>query len=174
MIPAPVRRVLGWLYVACAVLAALFMAAIAVLILAQTLGRLVGVVVPDANELAGFCFAALTFLGLAPTLRSGGHIRVQLLISHLPPVLHRWLEVWTLAVAALLSGFFAWWAVDLAVGSWLYNDLSLGVLALPLWIPQSGMAFGLIVMTLCLLEVLVDVVGGRPPPYEGHEGEVSE
>ncbi|MDZ7810156.1 MAG: TRAP transporter small permease subunit [Arhodomonas sp.] len=57
--------------------AALCLAAIAVLILAQTVGRVLGFSVPSANELAGFCVAASTFLALAHTLNHGGHIRAQ-------------------------------------------------------------------------------------------------
>ncbi len=168
------RRLLAFLYASCAVLAALFMAAIAVLILAQTLARPLGIVVPDANELAGFCFAALTFLALAPTLRAGGHIRVSLITSRLPTSLHRGLEILTLVFSLVLVGYAAWWTVDLAWGSWDYGDRSAGVLAFPLWIPQSGMAFGLVVMTLCLAEILFDLVRGKEPPYAGHEGELAE
>lgn len=168
------RRLLEFLYACCTLLAALFMGAIAVLILAQTLGRPLGIVVPDANELAGFCFAALTFLALAPTLRAGGHIRVSLVTSRLPAGLHRGLEILTLAFSLILVGYAAWWTVDLARGSWEYGDRSAGVLAFPLWIPQAGMAFGLVMMTLCLAEILIDVARGKQPPYAGHEGELAE
>ena len=168
------HRLLNFLYTACAVLAALFMALIAVLILAQTIGRLFGVVVPDANELAGFAFATLVFLALAPTLRAGGHIRVTLLLSRLPVSLHRWFEIWCLLISLALVGYTTYWMIDLAYGSYSYHDVSTGVLALPLWIPQAGMAFGLIVMTLSLIEILVGVIRGAEPPYAGKEGEVNE
>lgn len=163
------RRLLGFLYRICETLAALFMAAIALLILAQTIGRQLGFVVPDANELAGYSFAALTFLALAPTLRAGGHIRVSLLISRLPKPLRRGFEVWALGCALGLVLFCTWWTIDLAIGSFRYHDVSPGVLAFPLWIPQAAMAFGLVVMSLCLLESLIDLLRGLPTPYASGE-----
>jgi len=54
-------------------------------ILAQVVGRFLGFVVPSALELAGFATAGLIFLGLGPTFRAGGHIRVELLLRRLPP-----------------------------------------------------------------------------------------
>ncbi len=168
------RRLLEVLYSVSSTLAALFMCAIAVLILSQTIGRPFGVVVPDANELAGFCFAAITFLALAPTFRAGGHIRVTLFTSKLAPAAQRWLEICTLVLALALVAYLAWWTVDLARGSFAYGDVSPGVLAFPLWIPQAAMAFGLIMMTLCIAEILFDVVQGKAAPYHGKEGEVNE
>ncbi len=168
------RRLLEVLYSISAALAAFFMCAIGVLILSQTIGRPLGVVVPDANEMAGFCFAAITFLALAPTFRAGGHIRVTLFTSKLPRVLQRWLEILTLVLALGLVAYLTWWTVDLARGSFAYHDVSPGVLAFPLWIPQAAMAFGLIMMTVCIAEILFDVVRGEPAPYHGKEGEVSE
>lgn len=166
------RRALDLLYRTCAGLAALFMAAIAVLILAQTAGRAVGIVVPDANELAGFCFAALTFLALAPTLRAGGHIRVTLVSSRLSGRPRHVLEIVALLISLGLVGFAAWATMGLVHGSLLYGDVSPGVLAFPLWIPQAAMAFGLLVMMVCLLEILVDVIRGRAPPYADTGGEL--
>ena len=77
------RRLLDYLFKFSAVLAAAFLVIIALLILAQSLGRLVGIAVHDANELAGFSLAAGTFLALGPALRAGTHIRVMIVLSHL-------------------------------------------------------------------------------------------
>lgn len=159
------RRTLDGLYTGCAVLAAVALAAIAVLVLAQSVGRLVGVVVPSANELAGFCVAAAAFLALAPTLRQGVHIRVTLVTSQLPERVRHWFEAWCLLAALAMASFAAYWTVDLVIGSYRFGDVSPGLLAIPLWIPQSAMALGLIVFAICLLDILVDVLRGRTPVY---------
>jgi len=168
------RRVLDGLYAACGALGAIALAAIAVLVLAQSIGRLLGVVVPSANELAGFCVAASAFLALAPALRRGAHIRVTLLTTHLPARFHRAMEAWCLGAAAVMSGYAAYWMVDLVVGSYRYGDVSPGLLAVPLWIPQTAMALGLIVFTISLLDILVDVLRGREPLYEREQAEQEE
>jgi len=170
-----VRRLLDYLFKFSAGLAAFFLVAIALLILAQSLGRLIGIAVHDANELAGFCLAAGTFLALGPALRAGTHIRVMIVLSHLRGGLRRVIESITLLAATFLGGYFAWWMTVLAEESFSYGDTSPGVLAFPLWIPQAAMAFGLIVFTVGMIEALVDTVVGRKPAFAlGEANELNE
>ncbi len=159
------RRFLDTLYLASGVAGAVCLAAIAVLVLAQTGGRLLGVVVPSANELAGFCVAASAFLALAYTFNHGGHIRVRVLIEHVPPRVHHILELLCLVVTLALSAYAAWWTIDLVRGSLRYGDVSPGLVAVPLWIPQAGIALGLVVFTVCLADNLIRLLRGRPPHY---------
>jgi TRAP-type C4-dicarboxylate transport system permease small subunit len=166
-----VRRLLDLLYGACAALAAVFLVAIAVLILAQIIGRQVGLIVPSATELAALCMAATTFLALAPTLRAGGHIRVGLFIGRLGRRPRRAVELWCLAVALFLVGYFAWYAADLAWSSYRRGRVTPGLLPVPLWPPQAAVAFGLIVLEVALLESMADILGGRPPASERAGGD---
>ena len=160
------RRVLNLLYLACGVLAALFLAGIAVLILAQIIGRFVGFLVPSAVEMAGFFMAASTFLALGYSFRAGSHIRVTLLLSRLPSSKRRAADAAGLALGVLLIGYFAWHTVRLAQDSWRFGEVSDGLVGIPLWIPQSGMAFGLAVLALAMLDELVVVLRGGEPAFE--------
>ena len=72
------RRFLDTLYLWSGYLAALFLVMIALTIIAQILGRFVGIAI-DSTESAGFSLAGSTFFGLAYTFRHDGHIRVTLL-----------------------------------------------------------------------------------------------
>jgi len=169
------RQALNYLFKFSAGLAAFFLVAIALLILAQSLGRLVGIAVHDANELAGFCLAAGTFLALGPALRAGTHIRVMIVLSHLNGKVRRVMESITLCAATFLGGYFAWWMAVLAEESFSYGDTSPGVLAFPLWIPQTAMAFGLIVFTIGMIEALIDTVAGRDAAFAlGEANELNE
>lgn len=154
---------LDWLDRLCATLAALALIAICLLTLASSIGRAFGVVVPSANELAGYAMAAASFLALAPTLRAGGHIRVQVLLATVPEKPRRWLELWGIGFALALMGYLAWWSVNLAWQSHVFGDLSPGLLPVPLWIPQGLMALGVVALVLGLLEALVDTLRGRTP-----------
>ena len=160
------RRALDRLYGFCGGLAALFLAAIAVLILAQIVARLLGLFVPAASDFAGFCLAASSFLALAYTFRAGGHIRVTLVLQRIPQRWRRGCDLASLAIAASLVGYFAWYTVGLVQDSWHYNDLSEGLVPVPLWIPQSAMAAGLIVLAIALVDELVNVLRGGKASYE--------
>ena len=180
------RHALDTLYRLSGGLAALFLAAICGIVIAQVsaniidtvsvlvLGEPVGLVVPSYAEFTGFFLVAASFLALANTLRAGSHIRVSLLIKGLGPVSRRWIELWCTAVGTVFSAYFAWHAVWLVVDSYIYNDVSAGIVPVPLWIPQSAMAIGLIVLVIALADEFVTVMRGRLPDYvKGEEDDLS-
>ncbi len=160
------------LYAAGTVLAAIFMVLIAALTLAQVIGRVIGVLVPDAGDLAGYAMAATIFLALAHTFRSGGHIRVNLLLTHVGPRLRHALECWCLVVLAGIGALFAAVSVKLVLDSYELGDVSTGMMPVPLWIPQTSMALGAILFEMAVIEELVRVFRGREPRYEQAEAAV--
>jgi len=172
------RRALNAVYAASGALAAFFVCAIFVVVLAQTAlnladkvaklisGAPLGLLLPSYAEFAGYFLAAASFLALASTLRAGGHIRVNLLIRRFGARARRWVEAWCCAVATLLSGYFCYQTILLTRDSWDYGDLSYGLIAIPIWIPQSAVSLGLLILTLALLDELQRVVRGKPPCYE--------
>lgn len=163
-------RYLDKLYAAGAALAAVFMVLIALLTLAQVVGRAIGVVVPDAGDLAGYAMAAATFLALAHTFRSGGHIRVNLLLIHTPHRVRHALECWCLAFLALVGALFAAFSAKLVLDSYEFGDVSTGMMPVPLWIPQISMTLGAILLEIAVVEELVRVLRGHEPRYEKAEG----
>jgi TRAP-type C4-dicarboxylate transport system permease small subunit len=131
------------------------------------LGAPLGLIVPSYAEFTGFFLTAATFFGLAYTLRSGTHIRVSLIISRLNGRLRKAFEIWCLSAAAALVGYFAWFAANLVRESYVFGDLSVGMVALPIWIPQIPMMAGLAVLFVALVDDLIAVLSGRAPSYEG-------
>lgn len=162
------RTFLNGLYVASGLLAALFLAAIAVAVVIQVAGRMFGLPL-DATELSGFFMAAATFLGLAYTFREGGHIRIGLLVTRLTGRSRQAIELWSCMVGASLAGYAAVYAVLFTHESYEFNDISPGLLAIPFWIPQSGMAIGLVILAIALLDAAWDVAHGRQAGYEKNE-----
>lgn len=171
------RRALDALYRGSGALAACFLVAICVVVLLQvganaidkiaewTTGAPIGLVVPSYAEFAGFFLAASSFLALAYTLRHGGHVRVSLLVRRFTGKPRRVFELWCCGFAALLSGYFAYFAVRLTVDSWRFDDLSPGLIPVPLWLPQASVALGLIVLTVALLDEFAVVLRGDEAAY---------
>jgi hypothetical protein len=50
--------------------------------------------------------------------------------------------------------------------SWRFHDVAQGVVALPLWIPQLGFAGGLAILSIALIDEMVNVIAGNRPSYE--------
>jgi TRAP-type C4-dicarboxylate transport system permease small subunit len=150
-----VRRALDLAYNAAAVLAALFLIGTLAMVLVGIAGRLLGCHVPGTDAYAGYCMAAAGFLALAYTFKRGEHIRVTLILEHVGGKAHRALELWALAAGTLLAALFAYYSVRLAYQSWDFNDISTANDATPLWLPQSSMAIGTVVLLIALVDELV-------------------
>jgi len=50
--------------------------------------------------------------------------------------------------------------------SYRFNDMAQGVVAVPLWIPQTGYSGGLVILAIALIDELVNVLRGNRPSYE--------
>ncbi len=155
------RRLLNFLYDACAWLAALCMIGVLVMVLLSILGRQVPLPRARHGCLRRLLHGRLGLLALAHTLKKGEHIRVTLLLSHLHGSARRGLEIWALTAAVLIAGLFAWFSVRLAWQSHAFNDISTGNDATPLWIPQLSMALGAVVLLIAFIDEWVQELRGQ-------------
>ena len=92
------RVFLDRLYLFSGYLAGAFMLAIFVLMMVLSAGRPIGLNIPAADDFVSWCMAAMAFLGLAHTFRSGEMIRVGLLIDKLPDKSRHYVEIVCLIV----------------------------------------------------------------------------
>ena len=149
------RKILNGCYTACGVVSGLALVGIVAFVLIQIVARPLGLVVSWSAEFAGYAMAASSFMGLAYTLNSGGHIRVNLLADRLPTSWQRWLERLCLAMASGIVGFFAWYCVAMTYDSYQFNEMGQGIIAVPLWMPQLWMALGVACLWLALVDNLI-------------------
>jgi TRAP-type C4-dicarboxylate transport system permease small subunit len=154
-------RGLGHLYLLCGYLAALFLVAVAVLIITSITSRLLDTFIPGLNAYTGYALAAMGFLALAYTFVEGGHIRVALLRTRLRGTARLVVEVWCLCVATFFAFYLAWYLVSMAWVSWQLQERSEGSEATLLWIPQSVTAFGAVIMALAVAHALVRLLVTR-------------
>jgi TRAP-type C4-dicarboxylate transport system permease small subunit len=161
-----VRRLLDGLYLGAGYLAGFFLIAIFLLMMALSLGREFNINVKSGDDIASWCMAAMSFLALAHTFKSGEIIRVGLLIDKLTGRTKWAFEMFALLMATGFIGFFAWHAIDLVYTSWLFEETSTGVLVIPIWIPQLGYMLGLVILLIALVDELIHVGLGNHPRYE--------
>jgi TRAP-type C4-dicarboxylate transport system permease small subunit len=156
-----VRKLLDLLYNAAGYLAAFFMVGILLMVLASVVGRLIGFNLRGSDAYAGYCMAAASFLALAHTLKRNEHIRVKLVMERFGGRLRRPLEIWCHAAGTFFCAMLAFYSVRLAWQSHLFNDVSQGNDATPLWIPQIAMAAGAVVLLVAMVDDFVLVLRGR-------------
>lgn len=152
------RSGLDFLYLASGVLAALCLVSILVLIVVQMLARWTGEVFPGAPDYAGYAMAAASFLAFASALNRGSHIRVSILLNAVPAGVRRVLEVWCFAVATAVMWYFVYYCYRFVYWSWKFNDISQGQDKTALWIPQSAMLLGAVILAIALTDNLIHVL----------------
>lgn len=108
-----------------------------------------------ADEMAGYLLVAMTFLGLAPSLRGGAFIRIDTYRDRLRGGARRALDAALVAVALAYAITVDWYLWDLLAGTWRLGTTSIQVSRTPLWIPQAVMAVGGL---LLILELVVEMV----------------
>ena len=156
------RRALDRLYDAAAWVAAAFLVGTLLSVLAGIADRYLNLHWLGTDMYAGYCMAAAGFLALAHTLKKGEHIRVTLVLQSVGPRARRALEIFSLFGAVVLSVAFAWYSIELSLGSYRFHDISTGNDATPLWIPQIAMAAGTIVLAIAFIdEFVLELLGRR-------------
>ena len=166
-----IRRALDLIYAASGGLAVSFLAMIAVLTLAQIAARVMGTIVPSADDFAGFCMAGAVFLGLTYTLRVGGHIRVLTMLTHMPRTARRIFELACAGSAALVIAALVYYTVDMIISSRQLGEYTIGLVPLPKWIPMLLMLVGLSVFLMALIDAFVQLARGDKPTYIAREEE---
>lgn len=163
------RRFLDRLYYASGVLAAICLAAICVLMIAQSAGREVGLLLRGADDIVSWLNAAVVFLALGHTFRHGELVRVGLWLDMVGPGMRRILETLSLLTAAVFAAYTLY-----AVGTYMAESrssgyMTQGLLVIPEWIPQVTFFVGLVIFLVAILDELVRVLRGRKPEYQVQE-----
>lgn len=153
-----VRSGLDFLYQLAGILAACCLIAILGLIVVQMLARWTGEVFPGAPDYAGYCMAAASFLAFANALNRGSHIRVSILLNAVPAGVRRVLEIWCFGIGTAVMWYFTYYAYRFVYWSWKFNDVSQGQDRTPLWMPQSIMLLGGVILAIALTDHLIHVI----------------
>ena len=163
--PHPVRRWLDRSYQGAGILGAACIAAICVLMVAQTLGRQFGFPTGAINDLVSWLCAAAAFLTMAHAFKHGDFVRVTLLLEKAAPPMRRRLELGCLAIAVVAIGYLAFWACRFTFQSWQFNEVAQGLWIVPIWIPQLSFAAGSVLFLVAVIDEFILVLRGELPTF---------
>lgn len=159
------RRVLDRLYAAAGALAAFFVFAIFVVMLGAALMREIGFRTGGTDDLVSWMTAAAAFLGLAHTFRHGDFVRVGLFLEAMPAGRRRLFELLSLTIGALFTGYLLFSVALYVWNGWLYNEMSTGLLVVPMWIPQLSFLLGAALLFVAVVDEWLRVLRGQRPTY---------
>jgi TRAP-type C4-dicarboxylate transport system permease small subunit len=160
------RSALDRLYDASGALAAICLAAICVLMLAQAFGREIGLLIRGADDITAWLTAASAFFALGSTFRHGELVRVGLWIDKLKGNARRRAEIVALSVTGLFVGYMLWAVAKFVYESWKFHEVAQGLIKIPIWIPQSSFLLGVLIFFIAVLDELVAVLRRQKPTYQ--------
>mgnify|MGYP000443921469 FL=1 len=140
------RRLLDRLYLWSGYLGALFIVAICVAMVGQSILRELGVRTGAVNDVVSWFCAAAAFFTMAHAFKHGDFVRVTLMLESASPANRRRLELVSLFIGSVATAYLAWSACLFTYESWEFNDMAQGMLPMPLWIPQLSFAFGAVLL----------------------------
>lgn len=159
------RRFLDALYWVCGALAGLMLIAICVVMMLMSVGREFGINLKGGDEISGWLCAAMCFLGLAHTFKQGDLIRVTLVVDRFEGSRRRIVELVALFTGGAFLALFAWFLTKMVWDSWRFDEYAQGVIAIPIWIPQSALAVGVVLLLVAFVDEFVRVLMGNKPCY---------
>ena len=107
------------------------------------------------DEMLGYLLVAIVMSGVAEALRRGDHVAIDLLTSFFGTKVQAWLKHLSYAAVLAFSVIFGISADEVVRFSYGFGSYSPGYLEAPMWIPQSTMIAGSILLGLGALAGLV-------------------
>lgn len=108
------------------------------------------------GEMSIYLCMGIGFLSLAYGLKSDSHFSITPLIDRFTPKTRMRLKVFTDFVGALYSMIFIYKGTALAWFAYEIEDVSSGMMQVPLWIPWSLVPIGGLLLTLQFVNKLAD------------------
>jgi TRAP-type C4-dicarboxylate transport system permease small subunit len=140
--------------------AALIVYILAITTVAVVCRYFLGNPIRGVDEQTGFLIVAVVMAGAAEVMRRDEHIGIDILTNLAPPSIRRLFEgLGHIAVAVFAGTLFytAWHTVTFSYG---FQAYSTGALEIPMWIPQSTMLAGAVLLFLVAVLKFVRLVLG--------------
>jgi TRAP-type C4-dicarboxylate transport system permease small subunit len=163
------RRFLDRLYDAAGAAAAVCLASIAAVMLAQAAMRELGYLFRGADDIVGWLCAASAFLALGHTFRRGELVRVGIVIDHLPPRVRRPVGIGALFIAVAFVAYMAYAVLRFVYESWAFKEVAQGLIEIPIWIPQMSFVLGVLVLLVAVVDEFIVMLRGGTPAFEAAE-----
>jgi TRAP-type C4-dicarboxylate transport system permease small subunit len=130
-------------------------------VLARKWGAAVGLPTTRVtDEISGYLLALAATWGFAFALRTGGHVRVDVMFPYMARALRIAADVVAQLLMAAFAGLVAWKIWALVLDSMETDARSSTYLLTPLWVPQGILGIGFSALALAAVFGAVAIVAG--------------
>ena len=117
-------------------------------------------------EVSSYLLAASWFLSAAYTLRTDGHVRVNIFTSILNDRIARMLDIFATILGIVLCLIFFRAIFILVTDSYFFHKTSFTALRAPLYIPQTFVAIGMFFMLIQMIMRLMLLIINQKPDID--------
>lgn len=111
-----------------------------------------------ADEIASFAVIWSVFFTASIGVKKNIHVRIDVLFYLLPRAVARWLDVLGTLISIFFTAYLTYSGWALVQESMMFGELTMTMLRLPIWIPQSILPIGGGLLTVRLLQRLYFLV----------------
>jgi TRAP-type mannitol/chloroaromatic compound transport system permease small subunit len=115
------------------------------------------------DEISGYMLALAATWGLAYALRSGSHVRIDVVFPYLTPRLKVVADFLALLLMALFAAVVSWKIWALVADSWQTGMRSSTYLLTPLYVPQIILGVGFTLLALAAVSMVLAMLSGSEP-----------
>lgn len=154
-------RVMRWIVAAGGILSSLFVVMALVIISYSVFNRyFLGSPITWSDEVVGYLVAALALFGLGEGLIQKQHISIDLLTANASGKKRYFIDLWSNILVAGIAGILTWSAWETVHFSYIFGSYSIGYTEVPMWIVQSPLLVGGVLLMLAALSNLIRVLWG--------------
>ncbi|MGF7158702.1 TRAP-type C4-dicarboxylate transport system permease small subunit [Rhodoligotrophos appendicifer] len=148
------------------IVGALALLILAAVIFVAVIARQLGISIIGADEIAQLLLVFMVFLSMTVTQSQGGHIRMEAVVSMLPPRGRRVADLVSLLACISLSVLILYGTSLQAWSAYEGGEYQYGTMSFPLWPAKTAVAFGILLFTIYQVLELIE----RSRPAQGETG----
>lgn len=117
---------------------------------------------------SGWLLICIAFMGFAWTLKSEGHIRLEIVTSHFSQRVRQWILLCIATLSMLVMILICVWSWQELICQYELHSTSTSAIRLPMWWAWTPLCIGLIFFVLQLAGVILESVLAIKKLGEGH------
>ena len=160
-----VTRTLDRVYLSMGYLCGMMFLLLALFITYQVIARKFNVVMaPGMDLMSGFTMAMASTWAFSYALRTGSHVRIDVLLPFMSPRVRWWADQAALASIVFFVSITAWKTWVMVLKSYEIGAVTNTYPLVPLWVPQTFVAIGFSMLAFTAIHMMIDKIAEATLP----------
>ena len=160
-----VTRTLDRVYLSMGYLCGTMFLLLALFITYQVIARKFNVVMaPGMDLMSGFTMAMASTWAFSYALRTGSHVRIDVLLPFMSPRVRWWADQAALASIVFFVSITAWKTWVMVLKSYEIGAVTNTYPLVPLWVPQTFVAIGFSMLAFTAIHMIIDKIAEATLP----------